>query len=108
MVGIQTLTRDAAIHCDKCGRIVWDSNNAVLVDAEVEGFTLVHLMAYGRHFMPVYHRGVKVCEGSPSRAQYIARQPRDTRGYRYRKEHEPVWREAYRRVQLKYRRGYTP
>lgn len=108
MTHIVVRTHAKNIYCDKCSRVVWDANNAVLVDAEVQGFTVLHLTAQSRHFLPVYRHGRRVCSGSPSRAQYIEGQPRDTRGYTYRKEDERVWRRAYRRVKRRHKRGSTP
>ncbi|KND49480.1 MAG: hypothetical protein AB203_00140 [Parcubacteria bacterium C7867-008] len=93
----------ADCRCDKCGDLVPFENNAVLVDMEINGVDIGHLFAQGRHLMPVYEDGVMICPGSPSRAQYIKGQPRDTRGsYPYRLEDEAEWREAYARVLLKY------
>ena len=108
MAIVATVTRAKSVYCDKCNRVVWDANNAVLVDTVVQGFTVMHLVAQSRHFLPVYRHGRMVCKGSPSRAQYIEGQPRDTRGYTYRKQDERVWRQAYRLVRRKYKRGSTP
>jgi hypothetical protein len=86
-------------HCDKCGREVERNNDAVLIDGEVNGFSLYHLMS-DRHFLPVIENGEVVCPGSPSRAQYIEGQPKDSRGYSYDPRAEPLYRAAYAKLQL--------
>ncbi len=93
----------ADCRCDKCDLPVPFENNAVLVDMEIRGVGIEHLLAIGRHMLPVYENGQMICEGSPSRAQYIEGQPRDERSsYPYRLDHEKGWREAHARVLLKY------
>lgn len=58
---------------------------------------------YSRHFLPVCDTaGNVLCEGSPSRAQYIEGQPRDTRGYAYVEASEPIFRAAYAKAQEGY------
>lgn len=85
--------------CDKCGRVVERNNDAVIIDGEVNGFTLAHLMS-SRHFLPVIEDGKVVCPGSPSRAQYIEGQPRDSRDYSYDPRAEPLYRAAYAKLQV--------
>lgn len=53
--------------------------------------------------MPVFENGIQICEGSPSRAQYIEGQPRDSRApYAYRPEWEQRYRDAYAKAQADY------
>ena len=84
--------------CDKCGRPVHPSNSAILVDRVFHGLAMTEVYSYSRHFLPVYDGKEMVCEGSPSRAQYIEGQPADTRGYRYIEDYEPRFRAAYAAV----------
>lgn len=86
--------------CDKCGLEVPYHNDATIVDAKVYGDPSRVLFHLARHFMPVTdENGNAVCEGSPSRAQYIEGQPRDNRGYPYIKERENAWRSAWAELQ---------
>jgi hypothetical protein len=93
--------------CGKCGRPVTVGNDAGIVNL-VAGIIQHHgpnftmnqidraslafsLIGSGiRHFLP--EGG---CEGSPSRAQYVSGQPRDTRGYPYVEENERLFRAAW-------------
>jgi hypothetical protein len=86
--------------CDKCGKEVEPTNDAV--DLEFlrqygERPDSMSKFNYGaRHLLPV-----DGCVGSPSRAQYIKGQPRDRRSeYPYRPEHETEYREAYSKLVL--------
>jgi hypothetical protein len=81
--------------CDKCGGIVPLHNDAVFVEALTKDTPELLLIAKSRHFLSVVKNGVTLCEGSPSRAQYIAGQPRDRRGYRYDTNLEAKIRIAY-------------
>ena len=80
--------------CDKCGLEVTPDNNAVRVVAVLEDNPIVVYEHQPRHFLPTEH-----CEGSPSRAQYIEGQPRDTRGHPYYPSMERKMRLAYAEVQ---------
>jgi len=86
--------------CDKCGKPVHPRNNVYYIDLAAFPNPIVELVVAftgvpGRHFLPV-----DGCEGSPSRAQYIEGQPRDTRGYGYHKEeYEQAYRAGYAAVQ---------
>ena len=84
--------------CDKCLQDVELGNDAVALHFLMEIGRLpegLDRFAYGaRHLLPV-----EGCEGSPSRAQYLEGQLRDTRGYPYVPENEQPWREAYARLQ---------
>lgn len=76
--------------CDKCGQEVPWENDATIVESFFQDKPCF-IMFYGaRHFLPT-----EGCEGSPSRAQYIEGQPRDTRGYPYDPMRERGWRKAY-------------
>lgn len=83
--------------CDKCGQDVPLANDATMIEAIMTGQPMIILAYAARHFLPTAD-----CEGSPSRAQYIKGQPRDTRGYSYDPEMESKWREVYEEVQRKY------
>ncbi len=66
--------------CDKCGRHVPPENNAVEFELILDqGRTTYLAVADSRHLLPVVEGGKVVCEGSPSRAQYLHGQPPDTR-----------------------------
>ena len=81
------------MNCDKCGEDVPLANDATYIQAiKIKNAASV-LFCGARHFMPT-----ETCEGSPSRAQYIKGQPRDTR-YPYHYEDEAAWRAAYDQAQ---------
>lgn len=89
--------------CDKCGCAVQLGNSAVIIDALADGsdlsVALNRASGYNRHFLPVKVGDAVLCEGSPSRAQYIEGQPRDMRDYPYLPDkHEARFRTAYDRV----------
>jgi len=82
--------------CDKCGQEVSAENDATIVESFAFGEPMLILMSASRHFLPVYDNdGDLVCEGSPSRAQYIEGQARDNRGYVYHPEFEAQWRKGF-------------
>ncbi len=85
---------DIMATCDKCGKPVPQNNDASFIEAILRNQPFFILFANGRHFLPT-----EDCEGSPSRAQYIEGQPRDTRGYEYDPAMEQKWRDAYARAQ---------
>ena len=86
--------------CDKCGMEVERCNDAVTIHAIAYNAPLGLLFYQARHFLPVVDSGGTVlCDGSPSRAQYIEGQPRETRGYGYDETQEQRWRDAYAAVQ---------
>ncbi len=92
--------------CDKCGEEIPLENNVVLLVAELarcksdRHMSWAYLVCTPRHLLPVVKDGKVVCEGSPSSAQYLEGQPRDTRPeYPYQPEHEQRCRDAYARVQ---------
>ncbi len=94
--------------CDKCVRLVDPKNDVSALAVEAFGLdgreANLNELAYlkHRHLLPVHNRyGKLVCSGSPSRAQYIEGQPRDTRGYGYNLEREAKYREAYARIQAR-------
>jgi len=81
--------------CDKCGKDVDPKNDAVDFDFlrkyghRPDGFSKLNYGA--RHLLPTAD-----CVGSPSRAQYIDGQKRDTRmEYQYRPGLEKEYRAAY-------------
>lgn len=85
-------------NCDKCGREVPPENDIVFLGIELGD--PVAAFAKSRHLLPVIEDGIGICEGSPSRAQYLEGQPRDHRTeYPYFPELEAIHREAYRKMQ---------
>ena len=82
--------------CDRCGKRVEPSNDALYLDIQMGLLPpIVAVMTHtSRHLLP--EGG---CVGSPSRAQYLAGQPRDRRGYAYCQEIEGEMRVAYQRMQ---------
>ena len=101
--------------CDKCGEPVPRSNDSFCLALEVEKikrygvnydeaqvdpwiYTAI-LTLSSRHLLPVKEGEHVICEGSPSRAQFIEGQPRDTRGYPYRAEDEVIYRAAFAKLQ---------
>lgn len=81
--------------CNKCGLPVGPTNDVVWLDYIMTGNPLL-LFAQSRHLFPVVVWGVRVCEGSPSRAQYLEGQPRDSRPeYSYAPDQEAAFRAAY-------------
>ncbi|HEX9008177.1 MAG TPA: hypothetical protein VF837_02875 [Patescibacteria group bacterium] len=88
--------------CDKCGQPVEPDNDAYLLEDIINvAFPLSRpgLSGPHRHLLPVGQ-----CQGSPSRAQYLEGQPRDTRpGMRYYKEYERETRNAYQLLLAKAR-----
>ena len=80
--------------CDKCGCEVHPENDATILEAIISG-NIAGMLFYGaRHLLPEGS-----CLGSPSRAQYLPGQPRDTReDYPYNPEYEKIYREAYQKL----------
>ena len=86
--------------CDKCGELVPADNDMTLVIAKIPGREFIPAIWYARHFLPVRgDDGTLLCEGSPSRAQYIEGQPRDERGYPYDPIRERLYRKAWADLQ---------
>ena len=86
--------------CDKCGREVEPNNDVGSFMAILADEPLVVLLGPPRHLLPVEENGQVVCEGSPSSAQYLEGQPRDTRPqFPYRAIREAPFREAFRKLQ---------
>lgn len=83
--------------CDKCGRPVPPANDMTMLIAAsgLPGAEWAPTLWYSRHLLPVMEDGERVCEGSPSRAQYLEGQPRDTRGYDYDHTMEEIYRKAW-------------
>ena len=83
--------------CDKCGELVSTQNDAVALEVMRQHGKRIDPLTqfvYGaRHLLPT-----STCEGSPSRAQYLEGQPRDTRGYEYDEDVEAEYRAAYERL----------
>ncbi len=82
--------------CDKCGRLVRICDNAAHLDVYA-GFASPAeiLVTTPRHLIPIVENGVFICEGSPSRAQYLDGQPRDVGDFPYDPALEALYREAY-------------
>lgn len=87
--------------CDKCGELVPPENNALSLDMILNAKSLGLVFMGARHLLPTEN-----CPGSPSRAQYLEGQPRDTRPeYPYIEGAEPIVRAAYRELQLAVQRS---
>ncbi|MGV9001938.1 MAG: hypothetical protein ACOH18_03195 [Candidatus Saccharimonadaceae bacterium] len=85
--------------CDKCGTPVDITNDVTVLEAILTRNNFF-LLAFARHLLPVVEGDRVICEGSPSRAQYLEGQPRDTRSdYPYYPGQEKVMREAYAELQ---------
>lgn len=86
-------------NCDKCGKPVPPKNDAVnlmlVMESTSSDLALAYIFASPRHLLPT-----EDCAGSPSRAQYLEGQPRDTRGYPYSAEAEAEVRAAYAHMQV--------
>lgn len=83
--------------CEKCKGPVPAYNDASVLD-EIMNRTATFKTTPTEpcHLLPITENGVTVCEGSPSRAQYLEGQPRDTRRtYNYQPRHEARFRNAY-------------
>lgn len=70
--------------CEKCGKEVPRANDATILYALVQmnggsGDPEKDMSSVRKHLLPVFEGGTQVCEGSPSVAQYLEGQPRDTR-----------------------------
>ncbi len=88
--------------CDKCGEEVGPKNDAVNLDFILKQ-NIALIGAQSRHLLPVRDaKGNLLCEGSPSRAQYIMEVAHDTRGYMYIPELAPKFQDAYRRLQKEF------
>lgn len=84
--------------CDKCHQPVNQDNDAALLDAIALDNPL-YALATPRHLLPVMDEdGVVLCEGSPSRAQYLPNQPRDTRGYEWDEDLATKITDAYAKM----------
>ena len=84
---------------------VWDDGNRIDLNEIIRRSVAASLFdaRSSRHFLPVFDNdGEKVCAGSPSRAQFIEGQPRDSRGFGYPRELEGKFRKAYQKTQELY------
>ena len=90
--------------CYKCHTPVPQHNDATLFDCELTDEPSIALISISCHLLPVIGDGGEVvCEGSPSRAQYLEGQPRDTRpGYPFRPERVGEMRAAFVRFRERY------
>ncbi len=90
--------------CDKCGLDVPPDNDVAKLE-KITGSLSEGILNWGghdddhRHLLPVVIDGKTVCEGSPSRAQYLDGQPLDTRGYGYYTHLETLIRGAFAKMQ---------
>lgn len=101
--------------CDKCSCDIAKGNDALDLaievhtmrkygidykEEEVDPWILTAYLGYAsRHLLPVVEGGRVLCEGSPSRAEFLEGQPRDTRGFSYTIEDEVLYRAAFKRMQ---------
>lgn len=85
--------------CDKCGREVEPINDIRVFEAGLGLYPELRFatMSTSRHLLPVIEDGKKVCEGSPSRAQYLEGQPQDLRCamFPYEEEVEKLYRQTF-------------
>ena len=79
-------------YCEKCGRLVFPGEDAVLIEAVKNNDMLGLLEPTSLHLFPT-----KNCPGSPSRAQYFDGQPRDSR-HPYDIREKVWWNRAYNKV----------
>lgn len=113
---IDTMLPENCSPCGKCGRPVHCRDDVAyfdfmrekmrlhgihFVDAVVDPWVNTALLkTQSWHLLPLKDGDEVVCEGSPSRYQYLEGQPRDTRcDMRYMAELEVVSRAAYARLQ---------
>jgi hypothetical protein len=90
---------NAKMKCDKCNHEVPSNNDATILDFYISGSEFSILGYQSRHLLPVIDsQGEVICEGSPSRAQYLKGQPRDKRGYKYDSKMESTIRIAYQKM----------
>ncbi|HSX41712.1 MAG TPA: hypothetical protein VLF21_03780 [Candidatus Saccharimonadales bacterium] len=88
------------MNCDKCGHAVPEENDATILVSIMDCGRTMMAAPQPRHLLPVVIEGQVICEGSPSRAQYIEGQPRDTRAeYPYNSDDEALFRAAYADMQ---------
>lgn len=90
------LNTEVSANCDKCNQPVNPGNDATILDTYTFG-GLTSFYYRARHLLPT-----EVCQGSPSRAQYLEGQPRDQRGYKYNPKVEPLYRAVYALMQVKF------
>lgn len=83
----RNLDSESISNCDKCNQPVRPEDDTALIGAVAFNDSI---LSRSRHFL-----STEICQGSPSRAQYIDGQPRDKRGYPYDERYEPLVRAAY-------------
>ena len=89
--------------CDKCSGEVLPHQDARHLEAVASGKGMIVLMTRARHLFPVTKGNKVICEGSPSRAQYLPGQARDMRGvYAFNPKRQAYWRRAYKKLQKQY------
>ncbi len=93
--------------CRKCGGIVPKHDNVSVFDCIRKGELRTEDFC---HLLPVItDDGTVICEGSPSRTQYLDGQPRDHRairqGYRYDPSNEAVYRSIHAIMMAKFAPG---
>ncbi len=87
--------------CNKCGTPVLPNNDACRLEYLRTGDPTVMVFGTPRHVLPIVEDGETICEGSPSRAQYLEGQPTDPRGvYGYHHDLEEPFRQAFAQMQL--------
>ncbi len=85
------------MNCPKCGlEVRFDNDGSVFEAILRHGDPLLAITIKPYHLLPVVDKGIVRCTGSPSRAQYVAGQPRDQRPeYAYDPAKQPFYAAAY-------------
>jgi hypothetical protein len=83
--------------CSQCGKPVSENNDALmlwaLADYTKDDMEAIKFIYVSKHLLPI-----DGCNGSPSRAQYLEGQPRDSR-FPYNKQLEEKFRKAFEELQ---------
>lgn len=101
--------------CDKCRLRVDPWNDVALLEAVLRHLRgrssrIISLFLFGaaaRHIMPIVVGGLQLCEGSPSRAQYLGgtRDPRSD--YPLSEELQEIYQHAFRLLLNHYNKSPT-
>lgn len=97
VIGRRVLSQESSLDCDKCNKPVPDHNDASMLDAIAFGIPGTVLFSRKRHLL-----STDICQGSPSRAQYLPGEPKDLRGGEYYPEMEPLMRASHELMRARY------